>query len=161
MTPFAPVQTDIMKLDVKSKSFQQNEVIPRKHTCDGVNISPSLDIAFLPNSTVSLAILVEDPYAPINTWVHWIVWNIPAIHHIPEHCKMGTSGMNDFSKNFYCGPCPVNGTHTYSFKVYALDTKLNLSGKIRKYDFLRAIDNHIVAYGELNGKYTRQLKNVL
>jgi Raf kinase inhibitor-like YbhB/YbcL family protein len=155
MIQMLSVNTDLMKLDVRSKSFNQNELIPKKHTCDGVNVSPSLDIAFLPNSTVSLAVVVDDPDAPINTWTHWLVWNLPPIHHIPEHCKMGNSGMNDFAKSFYCGPCPMNGLHNYRFKVYALNTKLNLTGRIRIHDFEKAIENHVVAYGELNGKYSR------
>jgi Raf kinase inhibitor-like YbhB/YbcL family protein len=144
---------DVMKLDIQSKSFMYMAEIPRKHTCDGANINPALDIAFLPNKTETLAIIVEDPDAPINTWVHWLVWNLPPIHHIPEHCKMGVQGMNDFSKHYYCGPCPLIAIHRYHFKVYALDIKLDLKGLVRVNDLKKAMKNHVIAYGELIGIY--------
>lgn len=146
----------IQRLNVTSKSFSDGGSIPQKFTCDGVNVNPSLDISFIPNQAKSLAVLMEDPDAPINTWIHWLVWNIPVMHTITENLKVGVQGLNDFSRAFYCGPCPMSGQHHYIFKVYALDTSLKLEPRSRKHEFLRAINGHVIAYGELAGLYTRK-----
>ncbi len=151
--PTTPV---IQHLNVTSKSFSEGKTIPQKFTCDGININPSLDISFIPNRSKCLAILVEDTDAPINSWTHWLVWNIPVMHHIPENLKVGVNGLNDFSRSFYCGPCPMSGTHRYVFKVYALDSLIHLESRSKKNEFLRALSGHVLAYGELSAFFTRK-----
>lgn len=150
----------IQRLNVTSKSFKDVGSIPQKFTCDGINVNPTLEISFIPNQAKSLAILMEDPDAPINTWTHWLVWNIPVMHSITENLKVGVQGLNDFSRAFYCGPCPMSGCHHYVFKVFALDTLLNLEPRSRKHDFLRSINGHVIAYGELTGLYTRKSNQI-
>ena len=130
-------------------------MIPRKFTCDGINVNPSFSISFIPQDAISLAIIMEDPDAPINTWIHWIVWNIPITHLIQENCNLGINGLNDFSKHFYCGPCPMSGSHHYIFKFYALDTVLNLHANTRSLQLEKAMAGHVVAYGEFTGFYKR------
>lgn len=147
--------TLISKLSVQSKSIIEGKMLPRKFTCDGININPSLEIAFIPQETVSLAVIMEDPDAPISTWIHWLVWNLPVAHLIPENMKKGNCGKNDFSKNSYCGPCPMAGIHQYVFKVYALDTLLELPPSTKKTDLIKKMSGHILAYGELKVKYGR------
>jgi Raf kinase inhibitor-like YbhB/YbcL family protein len=146
----------IQQLNLTSKSFLEGGTIPRKFTCDGININPSLELSFIPNQTQSLAILMEDSDAPINTWIHWLVWNIPVMHLIPENLKVGVNGLNDFLRAFYCGPCPMNGNHRYVFKVYALDVLLDLKPRSKKNEFERAISGHVLAYGELTAFFSRK-----
>jgi Raf kinase inhibitor-like YbhB/YbcL family protein len=148
----------IQQMNITSKSFLEGGSIPQKYTCDGININPSLQLSFIPNQTKSLAILVEDPDAPISTWIHWLIWNIPVMHLIPENLNLGVNGLNDFARAFYCGPCPMSGTHRYVFKVYALDTLLDLKPRSKKNEFMRAISGHEIAYGEITGFYTRKEK---
>ena len=149
-------ETDIRLLEVSSSAFNENSFIPEKYTCDGYNVSPPLDIKNIPAETKSMAIIVDDPDAPISTWVHWLVWNIPVQHHIKENTVLGNQGFNDFGKYFYCGPCPMSGTHHYKFKVYALDTLLILPAVTKKFMLERAMSEHILAFGELTGLYKRK-----
>ncbi len=154
------VQTDYKVLDVSSKAFSHEETIPRRHTCDGLNVSPPLDIGEIPQEAKSLALIVEDPDAPGGTWLHWLVWNIPVKHHIAESEVPGVLGTNDFRHTSYGGPCPPpgtgrNGTHRYFFKVYALDNLPDLPAGSSKKQLEAAMGNHIVAYGELMGIYKR------
>ncbi len=143
-------------LKITSAAFRDNEYIPVKYTCDGVNVSPPLDIEHIPEEAKSLALIVDDPDAPGGTWVHWVMWNIPVTHHIKENEAHGMQGMNDFSKNMYGGPCPPSGTHRYFFKVYALDGTIDLYITSEKSDVEKAISGHILAFGELVGLYKRQ-----
>jgi len=147
--------TVISGMVISSKEIMESALMPKKYTCDGINVSPALDISFIPQGTLSLAIIMEDPDAPINTWIHWLVWNVPVTHVIPENLSKGNCGMNDFSKTTYCGPCPMSGKHRYVFKVYALDTLLELSPSARKSDLLKKMSGHILAYGELKARYGR------
>lgn len=151
----APVLQSIKSMTVTSKVFTEDDVIPKRYTCDGLNVSPPLDIAFIPQQTVTIAILMEDPDAPISSWTHWLVWNLPPVHQIKENTFLGRNGVNDFSRNFYCGPCPMKGKHHYVFKVYALDTVLKLYSTSKKHDFLKAISGHVIAYGEISATYSR------
>lgn len=153
------MNTDTVTAEMKitSKSFDDGASIPKKYTCDGINVNPALDIAFIPQETVSIAIIMEDPDAPISTWIHWLVWNIPVMHQLPEHLKKGNCGMNDFSKTTYCGPCPMSGRHQYVFKVYALDILLDLPPTTRKPELIKKMKGHILAYGELKARYGRSL----
>jgi hypothetical protein len=147
---------EIKLLKLTSSAFNDNEEIPVKYTCDGLNQSPSFDIENIPLESKCLAIIVEDPDAPINTWVHWLVWNIPVTHHIQENTSKGINGLNDFSRKFYCGPCPMSGTHHYLFKVYALNELLHLSENAKKNELERAMSNKIIAFGQLTGIYSRK-----
>lgn len=148
-------EVDYKVLKITSDVFVENGYIPIKYTCDGENVSPPLTIDYLPSSAKSLAIIVEDPDAPIDTWVHWLIWNMPVSHYIKENKAHGREGVNDFSKHIYCGPCPLSGIHHYVFKVYALDTLLHLPENSKKIHLMREMSNHIVAYGELTGIYKR------
>jgi Raf kinase inhibitor-like YbhB/YbcL family protein len=147
---------DYKLLTVTSSAFRDNEMIPVKYTCDGANVSPPLTIENIPPEAKSLAIIVDDPDAPVNTWVHWLLWNIPVTHHIKENQVHGTQGMNDFGKFIYQGPCPPKGIHRYFFKVYALDELINLPPEAKKLLLERAMSGHILAFGELTGLYKRQ-----
>ena len=104
----------------------------------------------------SLILIVDDPDAPMGTWDHWIVWNIPPTDKIEENSVPGVEGMNDFRRRSYGGPCPPSGTHRYFFKVYALDTKLDLKPNSRKKDVERAMKGRILAQGEIIGLYRRR-----
>ena len=143
-------------LRVTSPAFKSNGVIPEKYTCDGNDVNPSLHIEDLPKETETLVIIVDDPDAPMGTWVHWVVWNIPPVEYIQENSVPGIEGINDFQKHSYGGPCPPPGTHRYFFKGYALDTKLELSRNARKKDVEKAMDGHILAKGEIIGLYSRR-----
>ncbi len=145
----------IKTLHIHSDSFLENGLIPMRYTCDGLNVSPSLTVKFIPSNAISLVIIMEDPDAPINTWVHWLTWNIPVTQHIGENSKLGIEGLNDFCKNYYCGPCPMAGTHHYVFKVYALDALLNLKKNTKKHELEKAMSSHVVAYGDIVGLYRR------
>jgi len=144
------------KLSVKSLAFENNQLIPAKYTCDGNDVNPPLTIEGIPEGTKTLALIVDDPDAPMGTCDHWIVWNIPATtSKIEENAVSGTEGMNDFRRRSYGGPCPPSGTHRYFFKVYALDVKLDLSPTSRKRDVEKAMQGHVLAKGELVGLYRR------
>ena len=144
------------ELTVTSPSFEKNQRIPRKYTCDGDDVSPPLLIEQLPPGTKSLVLIVDDPDAPMGTWDHWIVWNIPPKSKIEEHVVPGTEGLNSFGKHSYGGPCPPSGTHRYFFKVYALDTELKIGSNAKKKDVEKAMQNHVLAKGELIGLYSRE-----
>jgi Raf kinase inhibitor-like YbhB/YbcL family protein len=147
---------DIVSLEVSSSEFELNGFIPSRFTCDGLNVNPPLAIDHIPAGTSSLALIVDDPDAPIRSWVHWLAWNIPVTQHIKEDCSLKEQGMNDFRENRYCGPCPPYGTHRYFFKVYALDVRLQLPAKTTKTELERAMQGHVVGYGELVGRYKRR-----
>jgi Raf kinase inhibitor-like YbhB/YbcL family protein len=142
-------------LRVTSSAFKSNGTIPKKYTCDGIDVNPPLSIEGLPKQTESLVLIVDDPDAPRGTWVHWVVWNIPPLRVIQEDSVPGTEGVNDFQRHSYGGPCPPSGTHRYFFKVYALDTKLQLGQNAGKRDVEKAMEGHILAMGELVGLYSR------
>jgi hypothetical protein len=146
----------VKELIIKSSAFANNGLIPSKYTCDGEDVNPPLRIDGIPQGTQSLALTVDDPDAPMGTWDHWIVWNISPSNEIMENAVPGVEGMNDFRKHSYGGPCPPSGTHRYFFKVYALDTRLNLSHNSRKKDLEKAMQGHILAKGETIGRYGRR-----
>jgi len=142
-------------LSVTSSAFENNKLIPAKYTCDGDNVNPQLTIEGTPDETKSIVLIVDDPDAPMGTWDHWTVWNIPPTRRIEENTVPGTEGTNSFNKHSYGGPCPPSGTHRYFFKVYALDAKLDLNPKSKKKDVEKAMQDHILAKGELIGLYHR------
>jgi hypothetical protein len=145
-------------LQLVSPAFKNNEFIPEKYTCDGKDINPPLLIENIPSGTKSMALIVDDPDAPAGTWVHWVVWNIsPDTKEMKESSVPGGAqqGVNDFRKHEYGGPCPPSGTHRYFFKLYALDTMLNLGSKAKKSDLEQAMKGHILEKTELIGRYRR------
>ena len=145
-------------IQITSTAFQNNGNIPRQYTCDGKDINPPLMIANCPQGTQSLALICDDPDAPVGTWVHWVIWNIdPNVKEIKENAVPAgaVQGMNDFRKHAYGGPCPPSGTHRYYFKVYALDTTFGISANASKADLEKAMKGHILAQGELIGMYKR------
>ncbi len=144
------------ELKVTSPVFSNTGSIPTKYTCDGNDVNPPLKIGGIPGETKSLVLIVDDPDAPRGTWDHWIVWNIPPVEKIEENTVPGTEGLNDSRNHSYGGPCPPSGTHRYFFKVYALDTKLDLDPNSRKKDVERAIKEHVLAKGEIVGLYRRR-----
>lgn len=146
----------ITTLTIASPVFSHNGFIPVKYTCDGKNVSPPLTINDIPKGTKSLVLIVDDPDAPIGTWDHWVVWNIPPQNRIPENSVPGTEGINSFLQHNYGGPCPPSGTHRYFFKVYALDTTLDLDRKAKKREVEKAMGNHVLAKGEIVGLYKRK-----
>jgi len=155
---------DLMSIEVTSSAFKQGEMIPSKYTCDGTDVSPSLQWSNVPGGTMTFALISDDPDAPVGTWVHWVLFNIPSHvtklpENIPPKDKLDNGaihGINDFRRLGYGGPCPPGGTHRYYFKIYALDTELTLQPGATKKDVLKAMEGHILAQGELMGKYKRR-----
>ena len=145
-----------MKLN--SPAFENNQLIPSKFTCEGDDINPALIIDGIPEGTKSLALIVDDPDAPIGTWVHWVVFDIPIISKIEENSIPGKEGVNSAGRRNYHGPCPPSGTHRYFFKIYALDTVLNLKEGINKGELEKAMQGHILDKVELIGLYKRSGK---
>ncbi len=144
---------------ITSSAFDHEGNIPSRFTCDGTDINPQLKIENVPSAAKSLALIVDDPDAPAKTWVHWVAWNIdPKIVEIKENSvpKGAVQGINDFRKHNYGGPCPPSGTHRYYFKLYALDTVLDLGNHAEKPDLEKAMKGHIIAQTELMGKYKRK-----
>jgi Raf kinase inhibitor-like YbhB/YbcL family protein len=147
------------KLTVTSAAFAEGAAIAAKYTCDGEDVSPPLAIGATPAGTRSLALIMDDPDAPVGIWVHWVAWNIPAqTREIPENGMPAGSqqGRNDWKRNDYGGPCPPSGTHRYFFKLYALDTTLALPTAANKADLERAMQGHVLAGGQLMGTYKKR-----
>jgi hypothetical protein len=152
-----------MALQITSSVFSEGEMIPQRYTCDGPDISPDIAWKGVPEGSQSLALICDDPDAPVGTWVHWVLFNIPPGEsgmpaEIPADKTLANGakhGTNDFRKLGYGGPCPPAGTHRYFFKLYALDTVLNLDSGITKDQLEKAMKGHILAEGRLMGKYKR------
>jgi Raf kinase inhibitor-like YbhB/YbcL family protein len=142
-------------MKIVSPSFKNNEKMPARYTYDGEDINPSLEIENLPIGTKSLALIVDDPDAPMKTWVHWVLYDIPPSGHIGEDSIPGKQGINDSGGKDYHGPCPPSGTHRYYFKVYALDKVLALNEGISKADLEKAMQGSILSSAELVGLYKR------
>lgn len=150
-------QSTTMKLT--SSAFSHNQSIPQNYTCDGENVNPPLSISGVPENTKSLALIMDDPDAPAGTWVHWAVWNIdPKTTEIAENSVPTgvVEGKTSFGKPGYGGPCPPSGTHRYFFKLYALDTTINLSSSSTKQDLEKAMEAQILDKTELIGLYSRR-----
>lgn len=152
-----------MQIEVKSSVFEEGGMIPKQYTCDGADVSPPLTWTSIPEGTKSIALICDDPDAPMGTWVHWVLFNLPAgVNELPENVPSektletgGVQGTNDFGNIGYGGPCPPGGTHRYYFKLYALDRELNLHAGAKKKDLLKAMEGHIMAEGQLMGRYKR------
>jgi Raf kinase inhibitor-like YbhB/YbcL family protein len=153
-----------MSLTISSPSFSNGGNIDKKFTCDGADVSPQLQWNAPPAGTGTFSLLVDDPDAPVGNWNHWTLWNVPASSRgLPEavskqeHLADGTEqGKNDFHKTGYNGPCPPpSKPHRYYFKLYALDTKLDLKSSASKKELEAAMKGHILAQSEWVGQYGR------
>jgi len=150
-------------MEIISSAFSDGVMIPQKYTCDDNDISPPLEWSLAPDGTKTFALICDDPDAPMGTWVHWVLFNLPGnINELSENIPPvevltngAKQGKNDFGKIGYGGPCPPGGTHRYFFKVYALDVELNVEAGITKSDLLKAMDGHILSEGQLMGRYKR------
>lgn len=150
-------------MELKSSSFNHEGTIPAKYTCDGQNLSPPLSWSSAPDQTKSFALICDDPDAPVGLWVHWVIFDIPAtVHSLPENVSrkeeiagLGKNGKNTSRRWGYDGPCPPDGTHRYYFKLYALDTVLNLKAGLTREELLNAMRGHILAEAQLMGRYKR------
>jgi Raf kinase inhibitor-like YbhB/YbcL family protein len=154
-----------MTVQVTSSAFAEGQPIPAKYTCDGGDISPPLKWSSIPQGAKSLALICDDPDAPAGTWVHWVLYDLPAtVAELPERVPTtetlsngGKQGINDFKRVGYGGPCPPRGgPHRYFFKLYALDAELQLKAKATKKELVRAMEGHILAEGQLMGTYKRK-----
>ncbi|MFQ5610826.1 MAG: YbhB/YbcL family Raf kinase inhibitor-like protein [Anaerolineae bacterium] len=153
-----------MALELTSTAFEPEASIPVKYTCDGQDISPPLAWGEPPPGTQSLALIADDPDAPVGTWVHWVLYNLPAsVRALPEALPAdeplpggGQHGQNSWRRLGYGGPCPPSDSHRYFFKLYALDVALDLAAGADKEQLLQAMEGHILAQTELMGTYRRQ-----
>ena len=154
-----------MTIQLASSAFLEGAPIPAKYTCDGQDISPPLKWRDVPQGTKTLALICDDPDAPVGTWVHWVLYGLPgSVVELPEGLPTtenlpngAKQGLNDFKRIGYGGPCPPGKSpHRYFFKLYALDTELNLPAKAAKKDLLRAMEGHILGEGRLMGTYKRK-----
>jgi len=153
-----------MSFEIASAAFSKGGTIPKKFTCDGPDVSPPLRWTGAPAAAQSFALITDDPDAPAGTWVHWVLYNLPAnTKELPEGVEKQEQlangpiqGRNDFRRIGYGGPCPPPGMpHRYYFKLYALDTKLPLKAGATKAELERAMKSHIVGEAELMGRYSR------
>ncbi len=152
-----------MAFEITSTAFAAGEKIPRKFTCDGDDISPPLQWNDPPPNTQSFALISDDPDAPVGTWVHWVLYNLPgkttslaeAVPSKDELSDGSRHGRSSWGRSAYGGPCPPGGTHRYFFKLYALDMVLELAAGAGKEQLLKAMEGHILAQAELMGLYAR------
>ncbi len=146
-------------MQLTSSVFQNNDYLPEKYTCNGQNINPPLLISGIPPNTKSLALIIDDPDAPSGIWTHWLVWNIQLdTAEIPENSVPPSAfeGITSWGKPGYNGPCPPFGVHRYFFKLFALDTLLNLPSSSTVTQLLTAMQNHIVAKAEIIARYSKK-----
>jgi len=152
-----------MALKISSSAFAEGELIPKKYTCDGENVSPPLAWEGVPEGTKSLALVCDDPDAPGKTWVHWVIYGIPVEttelpENVPTEIELSDGsrqGVNDFGNVGYGGPCPPSGTHRYFFKLFALEINLRFVGRVTD-GLLDEIKGYILAEGQLMGRYQKQ-----
>jgi Raf kinase inhibitor-like YbhB/YbcL family protein len=144
---------------LSSNAFGHGDEIPRRHACDGEDVSPALSWSDPPAGTRALALIVEDPDAPVGTFTHWVAWNIePVTGGLGEGESAPAEGRNDFGTGGWSGPCPPpgHGPHRYFFRLYALDTALNLPPGVNRSDLDAAMAGHILAQGTTMGVYERR-----
>ncbi len=153
-----------MPFALQSPAFKDGGDIPKQYSCEGADVSPALAWSEPPQNTQSFALIADDPDAPVGTWVHWVVWDIPpTTHQLPENVARaaaipggGHQGTNDFRKTGYGGPCPPPGKpHRYFFKLYALDSKLDVKAGATKKDLEQAMKGHVLAQAQLMGRFQR------
>lgn len=156
-------QEDSMTITVTSAAFAAGQTIPVVHSCKGRGISPALAWSGAPGGTKSFALIMDDPDAPMGTFVHWVIYNVPGAsaglpEAVPTTAKLADGslqGANGAGRTGYTGPCPPSGTHRYFFKLYALDALLNLSTGASKEQLLAAMQGHILAQGEFMGTFSK------
>nr|WP_237671461.1 YbhB/YbcL family Raf kinase inhibitor-like protein [Desulfomonile tiedjei] len=154
-----------MNIEIRSTAFEEGAMIPKLYTCDGKDISPALSWSGVPAEAKSIVLIMDDPDAPRGTWVHWLLFDIPAdtkslaenvprVPSLPDGARHGNNSWGS-KKIGYGGPCPPSGTHRYFFKIYALDTKLDLKPGATVDQVQQAMKGHVIAEGQLMGKYKR------
>jgi Raf kinase inhibitor-like YbhB/YbcL family protein len=162
--PFGAEIKGAVTMELKSSAFQNGADIPRKHTCEANDVSPSLSWNKAPSGTKAFALIADDPDAPVGTWVHWVIYDLPGdTKELPEATATSEAlsngakqGTNDFKKIGYGGPCPPPGlAHRYFFKLYALDAPTNLKPRATKQQLLDAMKGHVLGEAELMGRYKR------
>ncbi len=152
-----------MTFSLSSTAFEHEATIPERYTCDDQDLSPALSWSDIPQGTAALALVMEDPDAPAGTWVHWVLFNIPASvamleEAVPDEERLPSGavhGQNSWGDLGYGGPCPPSGTHRYFFRLYALDTNLDLGPGATKEQVLIAMQGHVLSEAELMGRYAR------
>lgn len=152
-----------MSFELTSPAFDEGGTIPSRFTCDGDDVSPALAWAAPPDGTEGFAVIMDDPDAPAGTWVHWVVYDLPPSlssleEDVPPRTILqggGTHGENSWGRVGYGGPCPPDGTHTYVFKLYALDARLGLDPGADKARLLDAMEGHVLAEARLTADYAR------
>ncbi len=152
------------EMRLTSPAFAEGDAIPAQYTCNGADVSPPLRWNALPVGTRALALICDDPDAPLGTWVHWVLFNLPpSLGGLPEGVPAqktpevgGMHGMNSWRRIGYGGPCPPSGTHRYYFRLYALDTLLNLDSNATAKDVQAAMQGHVLGMAQLMGRYSRQ-----
>lgn len=156
--------TCLTAFELKSTAFTAGGMIPAIHTCQGKDISPMLTWTGAPEKTKGFALICDDPDAPLGTWVHWVYYNLPpALSSLPEGIDKvekpgqgGIHGKSSFGDFGYGGPCPPWGTHRYFFRLYALDSMLNLPSGVKKKEVLKAMEGHVLGTAELMGTYKKK-----
>jgi Raf kinase inhibitor-like YbhB/YbcL family protein len=160
-----PAKGHTMKIALTSAAFADGQPIPVKYTGQALDVSPPLAWANPPGGTKSFALIVDDPDAPVGTWVHWVIYDLPPSatalsedqRRAPQFENGAKQGVNDFKKSGYGGPAPPPGkAHRYYFKLYALDTMTGLEPGATKKELLKAMDGHVLGQGQLVGTYQRQ-----
>jgi hypothetical protein len=148
---------EVGNMKLTSPAFENKGKIPSEYSCGGDDVNPELDISDVPADAKTLALVMDDPDAPAGTWVHWVIWNMPVVSKIGKNSlpDRAVQGKNSWGRNDYGGPCPPSGTHRYFFKLYALDTELDLDENADKKDLENAMKGHILAQAQLMGKYSR------
>jgi Raf kinase inhibitor-like YbhB/YbcL family protein len=164
-TPLPPTEEPVVEeeeepvmveMTLTSPAFAQDEAIPLQFSCDGDDISPELAWAGIPEGAASLVLILDDPDAPVGTWDHWLLFDMPLdLEGLPQGGTAGTDGNNSWNRTGYGGPCPPGGTHRYFFKLYSLDTILDLPSGTAKAALEAAMEGHILGQTELMGTYTR------
>jgi len=153
-----------MSFALTTTAFANGGEIPKKHTCDGADVSPALNWNDAPAGTESFALIADDPDAPVGTWTHWIIWNISGktialsegVPKVGESGNGARQGRNDFKRIGYGGPCPPPGKpHRYFFKLYALDAKLGVKAGAGRSELESAMKGHLLSQTELKGTYGR------
>ena len=152
-----------MPLTLSSPAFAAGKSIPGKFSCKGSSVSPALAWTGAPSNTASYALIVDDPDAPMGTFVHWVIYNIPAASnglaeataHTPTLGDGSAQGRNGANHQYYDGPCPPSGTHRYFFKLYALNTRLDLPSGVTADQLMKAMQGHILAQAELMGTFSK------
>ena len=160
-TPLSTTQEVNVAFEITSPAFANGGAIPADFSCDGRDVSPALSWTEPPAGTQSFALIMDDPDAPMGTWVHWVIFNIPASTRdltegtptAPQLSDGSLQGKTSAGSTGYHGPCPPSGTHRYFFKLYALDTILSLSTKADKKELLAAMEGHILANAEWMGTF--------